>query len=80
MLKEACGELGWSVDVDRPYAGTLVPMPYYGTDPWVVSVLIEVNRRLYLEDDPRNVSKSSSWGAVRGGVRELVGSAPSSML
>ena len=40
---------GFSVDVDRPYSGSIVPMKHYGADLRVSSVMIEVNRRLYLQ-------------------------------
>ena len=44
-------EAGFSVTVDRPYAGTMVPLRYLGRDERVASVMVEVNRRLYLEPD-----------------------------
>ncbi len=39
---------GLSVKIDSPFAGALVPMRYYQKDRRVQSVMIEVNRRLYL--------------------------------
>lgn len=42
-------EAGYSVRIDSPFAGTIVPMKFYGKDRRVVSVMIEVNRKLYLE-------------------------------
>lgn len=39
-----------AVLVDRPYAGTMVPSKFYGTDARVASVMIEVNRGLYMEE------------------------------
>jgi N-formylglutamate amidohydrolase len=41
---------GWTVAIDRPYAGTLVPTKFYRLDPRVVSIMIEVNRRLYMDE------------------------------
>jgi N-formylglutamate deformylase len=40
---------GYSVAVDAPFSGALVPISYYGKDRRVLSVMIEVNRRLYME-------------------------------
>jgi N-formylglutamate deformylase len=44
-----CLEAGWTVTVNRPFAGALVPMAYFGKDSRVRAVMIEVNRRLYLD-------------------------------
>lgn len=41
---------GFRVAVDRPYAGTFVPGPYYGIEPRVHALMIEVNRRLYMDE------------------------------
>jgi N-formylglutamate amidohydrolase len=43
-------EEGFSVAVDRPFAGTLVPMRYFRRDARVMSIMVEVNRRLYLDE------------------------------
>jgi len=45
-----CREAGWTVAVNRPFAGALVPMTHYRTDARVRAVMIEVNRRLYLNE------------------------------
>jgi N-formylglutamate amidohydrolase len=71
-LIDACAEFGWSVAVDRPNAGTLVPTQHWGKDERVSSVMIEVNRRLYLENEARDVSKAASWASVRNRIREVV--------
>jgi N-formylglutamate deformylase len=47
--------LGWSVAVDRPFAGALVPMRFYQRDLRVHAVMIEVRRRLYMDE----------WSGVR---------------
>jgi len=39
---------GYHVGVNYPYSGSMVPMKYYKTDECVLSVMIEVNKRLYL--------------------------------
>ena len=40
---------GFSLAVDRPYRGTLVPMAHYQRDARVHSIMLEVNRDLYLQ-------------------------------
>jgi N-formylglutamate deformylase len=39
--------LGYTVAVNSPFAGTLVPMDYYQKDSRVQSVMVELNRKLY---------------------------------
>lgn len=54
-----CGELastffeafqreGWSVSLNEPFAGALVPQSRYLQDPRVHAIMVEVNRRLFL--------------------------------
>jgi N-formylglutamate amidohydrolase len=42
--------MGFTVDINRPYAGSLVPMAYYRKDRLVASIMIEVNRSLYMDE------------------------------
>jgi len=48
-LTESLSEAGYSVEVDRPYSGAIVPTLHYGQDLRVATIMIEINRRLYLE-------------------------------
>lgn len=41
----------YTVLVNRPYAGSIVPSDYYGRDPRVCSMMIEVNRALYMNEE-----------------------------
>lgn len=41
---------GFSVDLNRPFAGALVPMAYYRNKPEVNSAMIEVRRDLYMDE------------------------------
>ncbi len=42
--------VGWTVAVNRPFAGALVPIRFYGKDRRVRALMIEVNRRLYMDE------------------------------
>ena len=42
---------GFSVSLNRPYGGSMVPLCYYERDRRVSSIMIEVNRRLYMNSD-----------------------------
>jgi N-formylglutamate amidohydrolase len=47
---EAFEGAGFSTAVDWPYSGTIVPLDYYGIDPRVSSLMVEVNRKLYMNE------------------------------
>lgn len=42
---------GFSVEVDNPFAGFVVPQKYYRSNPNVTGLMIEVNKRLYMNGD-----------------------------
>ena len=48
-LIKAFSEMGYRVSMNSPYSGSLVPMEYWRKDPDVMSVMIEVNRKLYMD-------------------------------
>jgi len=41
---------GWKVALNRPFSGALVPMRFYGKDRRVESLMVEVNRSLYMNE------------------------------
>ena len=43
--------LGYSTARDQPFSGTIVPMKHYCKDQRVQSLMIEINRWLYLGED-----------------------------
>ena len=47
---------GYTVKVNQPFSGSLVPLQYWG-DPRVHSVMIELNRRIYDNEDFHKVQK-----------------------
>lgn len=49
-LTDRFTDRGFRVGVNRPFAGALVPNAYYGLDPRVQSVMIEVRRDLYMDE------------------------------
>ena len=69
-LVRAVKEAGCSVSIDRPFAGALVPLSFYRQDRQVSSVMIEVNRRLYM--DERSGRKNAEFEQVRAIVGRLV--------
>ena len=66
-------EKGYSLGVDWPYSGTIVPMAFYKKDKRVQSIMLEVNRKLYLKEPGKE--KSDNYAAtkeiVQGFLREM---------
>lgn len=63
MIVENLKQIGYTVQMNCPYDGTLVPLKYYKKDPRVTSVMIEVNRRLYM--DVTTGLKTSAFDSIR---------------
>ena len=69
-IEARCRQLGLSVERDRPFAGTYVPLRFYRTDPRVASVMVEVRRDLYC--DAETGRQTPAFEAVRRDVRSIV--------
>ena len=63
-------EQGLSVKRNYPFAGTMVPMKYYRKDSRVMSVMLEVNRKLYMNE--AEGSKLPEFSQIRAFVQSIV--------
>lgn len=61
---------GFTVAVNAPYSGTIVPMKFYKKDRRVHSVMIEVNRKLYLLGD--TAEKNEEFERLQKIIRALI--------
>tara|TARA_R110002124_G_scaffold272468_1_gene441627 strand:+ start:4495 stop:5298 length:804 start_codon:yes stop_codon:yes gene_type:complete len=50
LVKNHFKKNGFKVDINTPYSGTMVPLNFYKKDKRLSSIMIEINRRLYLDD------------------------------
>jgi N-formylglutamate deformylase len=57
-IKEKFVEKGYRVELNAPFSGAIVPENFYGVNPNVYSVMIEVNRSLYMSEDTTEKSPS----------------------
>ena len=65
-------ERRYSVDFNAPFSGSIVPMRFYRKDRRVASIMIEINRRLYMYDDGRrNEEFNTIRTVVQGLIRQL---------
>ena len=60
---------GYTVSVNSPFAGTLVPMRFYQKDARVSSIMIEINRRLYMTADGR---RNGDFLQIRAVLQKLL--------
>lgn len=51
ILKAQFEKLGYRVEINTPFAGSIVPLDYYKKDKRVISVMVEVNRKLYINEE-----------------------------
>ena len=64
---------GYSLGVDWPFKGTIVPMTFYKKDKRVQSIMLEVNRKLYLKEPGKEKSENyaSTKEIVQGFLRAM---------
>jgi N-formylglutamate deformylase len=61
---------GYNVKVNTPYSGSIVPLDYYQKENRVHSIMIEVNRNLYLV--PGTNKKSKDYNKVKSVIRNYL--------
>lgn len=60
----------YSVEIDRPCSGSLVPGPFYKSDQRVASIMIEINRSLYMEEETG--TKNMRFDVIKGVAQTLL--------
>jgi N-formylglutamate amidohydrolase len=66
----AADEEGYSVALDAPFAGALVPLASYRKNKRISSIMIEVNRRLYM--DEHSGQKNQGFEKVSAAIGRLI--------
>ena len=61
---------GFTVEIDWPYNGSMVPSGYYQSDKRVQSIMLEVNRSLYLREGTNE--KSKGYDKIKGVLKEYL--------
>jgi N-formylglutamate amidohydrolase len=51
MIYNNLTSLGYSVEINYPYSGTIIPLTHYKQNDKVYSIMIEVNRKLYMNEN-----------------------------
>lgn len=63
-------EKGYSVGIDWPYKGTIVPLTHYKKNKNVTSIMLEVNRSLYLNENEN--SRSTQYLGTKDIIQEYL--------
>ena len=63
-------DLGLTVAIDRPFSGTIVPAAFFGCDLRVLSIMVEVNRGVYM--DEVSGCRSPAFGSVAAEIRTAI--------
>jgi len=61
---------GFTTAVNRPFTGALVPGRYYKSSKKVLSVLIEVNRKLYMDEE--HVHKNGNFEKIQQTIGRVI--------
>ena len=71
-------DLGYSVRFNSPYSGAITPLKHYMQNKNVLSFMIEVNRKLYM--DEKTMEKGEKFNEIRGVCHRLMNVAAESVL
>lgn len=71
-LLHSLRDAGYSVVVNRPFSGSIVPLRFYRNDKRVLSIMIEVNRGLYLQGIEKGAEFEELKMIIRRAVERLV--------
>jgi N-formylglutamate amidohydrolase len=64
---------GFKVEINRPFSGALVPSKHFGREPLVFAIMIELNRKIYMNEltGAKLSGFSRVAAALKGTVRRL---------
>jgi N-formylglutamate deformylase len=72
MTEHCLKKMGFSVGINQPYEGALVPIKFFRKDRHVLSIMIEVNRSLYM--DEMTGEKKDSFESIKKHIGTLLSS------
>ncbi len=51
LAMDCLKKTGYTVKINEPYSGTLVPMEHFKKETMIISIMIEINRSLYMDEE-----------------------------
>jgi N-formylglutamate amidohydrolase len=70
-VQELLTNLGYKVLINSPYSGTMIPLKYYQRYKNVKGLMIEVNRKLYMNSTNGVISKTATFDKIRETIKTL---------
>jgi len=61
---------GYYTEINQPFSGTIVPEKYYFNNSNVLSIMIEVNRKLYMDEEI--VKKNSNFEKIQNTINKTI--------
>ena len=62
--------LGFSVDFNTPFSGSIVPSSYYEINKRVISIMIELRRDLYM--DEKTFKKNETFDKTKNALSKII--------
>ena len=69
-LERAFIDLGYEVQFNAPFSGSIVPMEHYNKNACVQSIMIEINRSLYMVE--KTTGKSKNFNSIKNDVHTAI--------
>lgn len=71
-VQEMLASLGYTVIINSPYSGTMIPLTFYQKNPDFRGLMIEVNRKLYMKVDNGKILKTGEFDRIRSIIKEVI--------
>ena len=59
-----------TVAIDKPFEGTFIPLPYHQSESRVLSLMVEINRKLYMDEE--SGQKLGSFNEIKSMIAHMV--------
>lgn len=73
-LKNSFEKLGYSVGINEPFKGTIMPLKYYKQEKRVQSIMLEINRKLYMNEETGE--KIERFEELKNNIKKVIKSTP----
>ncbi len=70
----AFSDFGYKVGINNPFCGTIVPLKFYRKNKNVNSVMLEINRSLYMDEDKGK--KNKNFARIKRNIEQVVSLCP----
>ncbi|OQB64489.1 MAG: N-formylglutamate amidohydrolase [Bacteroidetes bacterium ADurb.Bin145] len=72
IVKDYLINKGFSVKFNNPYSGTMIPLKYSNKEKRVIGLMIEINRKLYMDIKKSVIVKSNNYLNIKNLINTLI--------